>query len=73
MKQTFNQQQQTFVELGNQCLIENIKILLYQTDPTIFDRIDFDDDNIYKQPLLFAYFKNSSLVQNTLETILYHH
>ncbi len=67
----FSQIQQDFILSGNQSLIENIKLLLYQTDVTVFDRIDFDDDKIYREPLLFAYFKNVENSMYSLDAILY--
>jgi len=32
-EQIFNQLQKIFVQSGNQSMIENIKMLLYQTEP----------------------------------------
>jgi hypothetical protein len=71
MNQPFNKIEQDFVLSGNQSLSENIKILLYQTDSTIFDRIDFNNEAIYKEPLLFAYFKSIKTNFHDLDIILY--
>jgi len=51
-------------------LIENIKLLLYKHDPNIFDKIDYEDDDIYQEPLLYAYF-NSKVKKIDLDTIIY--
>jgi len=56
---------------GKSKLIENIKILLYKENENIFDYLDFEDDRIYQEPLLFAYF-NSEIENNpNLDAILY--
>ena len=39
-------------------LIETIKLLLYKENPTLLEKIDFEDDNIFLDPLLFAYFNS---------------
>lgn len=54
---------------GKSELIENIKILLYKENNDIFSMLDFDNDLIYQEPLLFAFFKNRS--DNKLEDIIY--
>ncbi|AZA47101.1 hypothetical protein EG346_02320 [Chryseobacterium carnipullorum] len=36
-------------------VIDSLKMLLYQRHENIFERIDFEDDRIYLEPLLFAY------------------
>lgn len=35
--------------------IDSLKLLLYKRHSDIFERLDFDDDDIYQDPLLFAY------------------
>ncbi|MEK6155028.1 hypothetical protein WIW50_17285 [Flavobacteriaceae bacterium 3-367] len=52
-------------------LIENIKVLLYKNDIGIFDYLDFNDDCIYQEPLLFAYFKSKKESKADLNAILY--
>ena len=39
---------------GRENLIQNVKLVLYKKDPQIFDKIDFENDQIYLNPLLFA-------------------
>jgi|TARA_B110000037_G_C17127386_1_gene508850 hypothetical protein len=55
---------------GKNELIENIKILLYKYDSSIFDKIDYEDDDIYQEPLLYAYF-NSKAKKIDLDIIIY--
>tara|TARA_B110001450_G_scaffold85546_1_gene81441 strand:- start:3870 stop:5087 length:1218 start_codon:yes stop_codon:yes gene_type:complete len=57
--------------IGKEKLVENIKILLYKEDSNIFDLIEFEDDNIYQEPLLFAYFNSEKRDISILHTILY--
>ncbi len=49
---------------------EYIKLLLYKENKSIFDILDFENDNIFMNPLFFSYFneKNSS---HNLDTILF--
>jgi hypothetical protein len=37
-------------------LIETIQLLIYKEDPTLLEKVDFEDDNTFLEPLLFAYF-----------------
>ena len=39
---------------GKQELINNIKLILYKKDENIFEKLDFENDNIYLDPILFA-------------------
>jgi hypothetical protein len=36
-------------------LIDTVKLLLYKRHPLIFERIDFENDEIFQEPLLYAY------------------
>jgi len=65
--------QQDCITNGTQALIESIKILLYKLDSAIFDRVNFDDDRIYKDPLLFAYLYTQQTDKKVLEIILYNY
>lgn len=69
--ESFYNTQCEYLMQGKQSMIENIKILLYQEHESIFDLIDFEDDTIYLEPLLFAYFKSSKRNKNDLFSILY--
>lgn len=39
-------------------LINTIKLLIYKENPTILEKIDFENDAIFLEPLLFAYFNS---------------
>lgn len=43
-----------FKDLHNM-MIDYLKQLLYHRHPTIFERLDFDNDSVYEESLLFAY------------------
>lgn len=53
--------------------INLIKILIYKHDKAILEKIDFDDENIYLDPLIFSYFnckKYNFIPKEALEEIL---
>lgn len=50
---------------------QNIKILLYKNNNKIFDILNFENEEIYKEPLLFAYFNNKLNNNQTLESFVY--
>jgi hypothetical protein len=58
-------------KLHNIELIENIKILLYKEDENVFEKINFYNDRIYKEPLLFSYFNNETRNIEELYNILF--
>src|SRR4051812_46967500 len=37
-------------------IIDTIKLLIYKENPSLLEKVDFEDDNIFLEPLLFAYF-----------------
>ncbi|MCZ8169966.1 hypothetical protein [Flavobacterium sp.] len=39
-------------------IINTIKLLLYKENPSLLEKVDFDDDTIFLEPLLFAYFNS---------------
>lgn len=41
-------------------LVEAIQLLIYKENPTLLEKIDFEDDNIFLEPLLFAYFNSKA-------------
>ncbi|MCH2229752.1 MAG: hypothetical protein MK105_05355 [Crocinitomicaceae bacterium] len=55
---------------GQDYFIDLIKRMLYNEDENIFDRIDFENDNIFTEPLLFSYF-NSEKKLISLDQILF--
>ena len=38
--------------------INTIKLLLYKENPSLLEKVDFEDDNVFLDPLLFAYFNS---------------
>lgn len=70
MNQNFHTYQCEQIEIGKDLMIDNIKILLYKKDETIFETLDFENDLIYQEPLLYAYF-NDKDPEISLEQILY--
>lgn len=53
-------------------IIETIKILVFKENPAIFKNLDFDNDSIFLEPLLFAYFNadKKQISNNLLNEIL---
>ena len=51
-------------------LLETIQLLLYKEKPTLLNKVNVDDDNIFLEPLLFAYFnsKKDNLFSETMLT-----
>ena len=39
-------------------IINTIKLLIYKEYSSLLEKIDFDDDEIFLEPLLFSYFNN---------------
>ena len=39
-------------------LFETIQLLLYKENPSILEKVDFEDDSVFLEPLLFAYFNS---------------
>ena len=52
-------------------MVESIKILLYKNDKKIFDIINFEDDTIYKEPILYAYFSNKNQKMTEMNQIVF--
>lgn len=53
-------------------IINTIKILIYKQYPLLLEKVDFDDDNVFLEPLLFAYFNlpKSNQSNSSLEEIM---
>ena len=49
-------------------LIETIQLLLYKENPSLLEKVNFDDVNIFLEPFLFAYFnsKKDNLFSETM-------
>ena len=41
-------------------IINTIKLLLYKENTSVFKKLNFDDDEVFLEPLLFAYFNSKS-------------
>ena len=54
----------------SETLIETIQLLLYKENPTLLEKVNFEDDNVFLEPLLFAYFnsKKDNLFSETMLT-----
>ena len=55
---------------GQLKLVDALRILVFKTDPALFDRLDFEDDESLLDPLLFAYFTDPAPAQ-PLAQLLY--
>lgn len=53
--------------LGN--VLDSIKTILYTRHSDIFERLNFDDDNIYQEPLLYTYLNQND--NKWLDCIIY--
>jgi|GEM_PF-2701298 len=53
-------------------IINTIKLLIYKESPSLIEKIDFEDDNVFLESLLFAYFNsnNNSFDSEILEEIM---
>ena len=54
-------------------IINTIKLLIYKENPSLLEKIDFEDDAVFLEPLLFAYFnskKDNLFSSNVLVEIL---
>jgi hypothetical protein len=51
-------------------ILENVRTLIYKTDPQLFDLLDYENDVVFNEPLLFAYFYSKGKGA-TLEQILW--
>jgi hypothetical protein len=43
---------------GQRQLAQTIRLLVYKADPGLFELLDYEDDNCFLDPLLFAFFTN---------------
>lgn len=49
---------QNIISVSQTEIINTIKILIYKENPILLEKIDFDDDEIFLEPLLFSYFNS---------------
>ncbi|CAI2767024.1 hypothetical protein [Flavobacterium collinsii] len=38
-------------------LVNTIKLLIYKENPSLLEKVDFEDDNVFLEPLLFSFYK----------------
>lgn len=57
-------------QVNKNVLIETIQLLLYKEEVSILENLDIEDDTVFLEPLLFAYFnsKKEGLYSNSLLT-----
>ncbi len=67
----FYKHQYSNVLVGRSEISENMKILLYRLIPEYFELLDFDDEDIFLEPLLFAYFHLEINDIDVLKQIMY--
>ncbi len=58
------------IEIGKAALADYIKMALYQADEAIFERLYFENDAAFLEPLLIAYLSTGAPNYTTLEQIL---
>jgi hypothetical protein len=58
------------MEGGQGILADAIKTLIFQRNPDFFERLDFNNDFIFLEPLLFAWFNDPAPVHVSLEQLL---
>jgi hypothetical protein len=62
-------------ERNKNSIVDTIKTLIYTENKKLFDFINFEDDFIYLEPMLFAYFNSNSNTRQKLplEQLLYNY
>ncbi|WP_026704667.1 hypothetical protein [Flavobacterium soli] len=51
-------------------IIDTIKLLIYKENPSLLEKVNFEDDNIFLEPLLFAYFNGKNNNQSAPEMLI---
>ncbi|MBB3123374.1 hypothetical protein FHS04_000871 [Mesoflavibacter sabulilitoris] len=51
-------------------IINTIKLLIYEHNPTILEKIDFNNDEIFLEPILFSFFNNTKINKESIFEIL---
>src|SRR5688500_16292767 len=52
-------------------LADTVRTLVYKSDASLFERLDFEDDRTFLEPALFAYFTAPDPPLATLEQLLF--
>lgn len=58
------------IQIGKMALADYIKAGLYSVNEAIFERLDFENDAAFLEPLLIAYLSSGCPSHTTLEQIL---
>jgi len=64
---------QKLIELGSGLISDSMKMLLYKQNLDLFEKIDFENDRAFTEPLLFAYFNSISELRPSLEQLLWNY
>lgn len=51
------------INTSKTCLINTVKVLLYKENLNLIEKIKFDDDEIFLDPILFSYFNSKKKQQ----------
>lgn len=46
------------MQINSDLILNTIKLLIYKENATLLEKVDFDDDSIFLDPLIFAYFNS---------------
>ncbi|ESU24505.1 hypothetical protein FEDK69T_09530 [Flavobacterium enshiense DK69] len=68
---SFQLLQHNLVDTGKSQLSESVKLLLYKNDPDIFEKLDFERERIYCDPLFCAYFNSKEKNESDLSSIIF--
>ncbi|CAH0335335.1 hypothetical protein FVB9288_00971 [Flavobacterium sp. CECT 9288] len=50
-------------------IVNTIKLLIYKEKPTLLEKVDYNDDSVFMEPLLFAYFNSKRENISSLEIL----
>lgn len=72
MKNKLYKISKTFLENSYTSLTQNLKILLYKQNNKIFEILDFENDKLFYEPLLFSYFNDKENYIKYINNILFY-
>lgn len=64
---------QNLLNIQQNEIVNTIKLLIYNENPNLLEKVNFEDNNVFLEPLLFAYFNlknNNSTTTNLLNEIM---
>lgn len=56
--------------LINSRVIDNIKLLLYKESPELIEKLDFESNSVFLEPLLYAYFNSKKHIPFSIESLI---